>query len=545
MKRGKVSASSKKKDYRLKRRCLQIAIKLAPIIIRFKRDRKEWVKKEGKGCDEARMRRNASRAVKTFIDLGPVFIKFGQWLSSRPDLLPQPYLEEFAKLQDDVPPAPIEEVKRIIEEEFGAMDKAFDLFNEQCISGASLGQVYMARYKGRDVVVKVIRPNIHHKVERDLEAIRLLLPYAIRFLDPNIAFSLESIYYQFVETIREEMDYRIEAENLRRIKRNLRGDRYVRIPDVIEERSSSRVLTLEYIPGVKVTDVERLDALGIDRRALVVRLHRLFFKMLLKHDIFHADPHPGNIAVKEDGTIILYDFGMVGRLDASTRLKLIRLYLALIERDPARAVNILFSLGALAPDANRYVIEKGIALAIEGMHGKKVDEMEVKALMELANRTMTRFPFRLPKQLALYIRMASLLEGIYLTLKVDFQFMRVLSSLLQEEGLIRDAYIEEVKSSIESIVRGLQDYIAVAPMLRDYLERSLMEGSSISSSSRSGRLGYRTRLSSSATLIAGSIITSSLLISSAIIMESNPTLGQIGFAAAAMAIGVILITRKI
>ncbi|MEM1959247.1 MAG: AarF/ABC1/UbiB kinase family protein [Candidatus Nitrosocaldus sp.] len=537
MERARVQVSSSKKDYRLKRRCLHIAIRLAPIIIRFKRDRREWVKKEGKGCDEARMRRNASKAVKTFIDLGPVFIKFGQWLSSRPDLLPQPYLEEFAKLQDDVPPAPIEEVKRIIEEEFGAMDKAFDSFDEQCISGASLGQVYRARYKGKDVVVKVIRPNIHYTVERDLEAIRLLLPYAIRFLDPNIAFSLESIYYQFVETIREEMDYRIEAENLRRIKRNLRGDMHVIIPDVIEERSSSRVLTLAYIPGIKITDVERLDALGIDRRVLVIRLHRLFFKMLLKHDIFHADPHPGNIAVKEDGTIILYDFGMVGRLDASTRLKLIRLYLALIEKDPARAVNILFSLGALAPDANRYVIEKGIALAIEGMHGKKVDEMEVKALMELANRTMTRFPFRLPKQLALYMRMASLLEGIYLTLKVDFQFMRVLSSLLQEEGLIRDAYIEEVKSSIESVVKGLQNYIAIAPMLRDYLERNLMEGSS------GGRL-YKARLSSSSALIAGSIVTSSLMISSAIIMESNPTLGQIGFAAAAMVIGAMLIARK-
>ncbi|MEM2923914.1 MAG: AarF/UbiB family protein, partial [Candidatus Nitrosocaldus sp.] len=341
----------------------------------------------------------------------------------------------------------------------------------------------------------------------------------------------------FVETIREEMDYRIEAENLRRIKRNLRGDMHVIIPDVIEERSSSRVLTLEYIPGVKVTDVERLDALGIDKARLVIRLHRLFFKMLLKHDIFHADPHPGNIAVRDDGTIILYDFGMVGRLDASTRLKLIRLYLALIEKDPARAVNILFSLGALAPDANRYVIEKGIALAIEGMHGKKVDEMEVKALMELANRTMTRFPFRLPKQLALYMRMASLLEGIYLTLKVDFQFMRVLSSLLQEEGLIRDAYIEEVKSSIESVVKGLQNYIAIAPMLRDYLERNLMEGSS------GGRL-YKARLSSSSALIAGSIVTSSLMISSAIIMESNPTLGQIGFAAAAMVIGAMLIARK-
>ncbi len=534
---GRVAERAGRKDYRLRRRCIYIAVRLAPIIIRFRRDRREWIRNEGKGCDERRMRRNARNAVKAFIDLGPVFIKFGQWLSSRPDLLPQPYLEEFSKLQDDVPPAPIEEVKRIIGEEFGPLDQAFDSFDEDCISGASLGQVYRARYRGRDVIVKVIRPNIHYIVERDLEAMRLLLPYAVRFLDPNIAFSLESIYYQFVETIREEMDYRIEAENLKRIKKNLRGERYVIVPDVVDERSSSRVLTLEYIPGVKVTDVERLDALGIDRARLVIRLHRLFFKMLLKHDIFHADPHPGNIAVKDDGTIILYDFGMVGRLDQSTRLKLIRLYLALIERDPARAVNILFSLGALAPGANRYVIEKGIALAIEGMHGRKVDEMEVKALMELANRTMARFPFRLPKQLALYMRMASLLEGIYLALKVDFQFMKVLSSLLQEEGLIKDAYIEEIKSSIESIVKGLNDYIMVAPMLRDYLERNLMESSGNGRSSRA-------RLSSSA-LIAGSIITSSLLISSAIIMESNPTLGQIGFAAAAVVIGVVMIARKV
>ncbi|MCS6767369.1 MAG: AarF/ABC1/UbiB kinase family protein [Candidatus Nitrosocaldus sp.] len=539
---GMGGGDSSRRDYRLRRRCIYIAMRLAPVIIRFRRDRREWVRKEGRGCDVARMRRNARKAVNAFIDLGPVFIKFGQWLSSRPDLLPQPYLDEFSKLQDDVPPAPMEEVRRIVEEEFGSLENAFDSFDERCISGASLGQVYRARYRGRDVVVKVIRPNVHYTVERDLEAMRLLLPYAIRFLDPNIAFSLESIYNQFVETIREEMDYRIEAENLRRIKSNLKGERYVIIPDVVEERSSSRVLTLEYIPGIKVTDLERLDALGIDRARLVIRLHRLFFKMLLKHDIFHADPHPGNIAVREDGSIILYDFGMVGRLDQSTRLKLIRLYLALIERDPARAVNILISLGALAPDANRYVIEKGIALAIEGMHGRKVDEMEVKALMELANRTMTRFPFRLPKQLALYMRMASLLEGIYIALKVDFQFMKVLSSLLEEEGLIRDAYIEEVKSSIEGIVRGLQDYIAVAPMLRDYLERSLMDGGG---SGGGGWWRGRARMSSSSTLIAGSIITSSLLISSAIVMESHPTLGQIGFAAAAMMVGFMLIARKI
>jgi predicted unusual protein kinase regulating ubiquinone biosynthesis (AarF/ABC1/UbiB family) len=524
-----------KKDYKVKRRCITIALRLAPVIIRFRMDRREWVRKEGKGCNIARMRRNAAKAVNTFIKLGPVFIKLGQWLSSRPDLLPQPYLEEFAQLQDDVPPAPFEQVKGIIEAEFNkSIEQLFDHFDPNCISGASIGQVYRAKYNGKDVIVKVLRPNIHYIVERDLMAIRLLLPYAIRLVDPNIAFSLESIFAQFVESIREEMDYTIEASNLRRIKSNLRNEPYVIIPDIVEERSTSKVLTLEYIPGVKVTNVAELDKLGIDKRRLVIRLHKLFFKMLLKHDIFHADPHPGNIAIKPDGSIVLYDFGMVGRLDNSTRMKLIRLYLALIERDPARAVNILYSLGALSPEANRYVIEKGLALAIESMYGKKVDEMEVKALMELANKTMSRFPFRLPKQLALYMRMATLLEGIYLTLKVDFQFMKVLSSILQEEGLVRDAYIEEFKSTVESIVKSARDYIAIAPMLKDYLENNMLNVSK-----REGRS------SSGATLIAGSIITASLLISSAIIMQSYPILGQIGFVAAVTIIGVMLLAKKI
>jgi predicted unusual protein kinase regulating ubiquinone biosynthesis (AarF/ABC1/UbiB family) len=222
---------------------------------------------------------------------------------------------------------------------------------------------------------------------------------------------------------------------------------------------------------------------------------------------------------------------MVGRLDDSTRMKLIRLYLALIEKDPYRAVNILYSLGALSHEANRYVIERGLALAIDSMYGKKVDEMEVKALMELANKTMSRFPFRLPKQLALYIRMATLLEGIYLALKVDFQFMKVLSSLLQEEGLVRDAYIEEIKSAVEDIFKSARDYIAVAPMLKDYLERSLMSSG--------------TRKGSNTTIIASSIITASLLISSAIVIQSYPMLGQIGFVVAASIIGIMLLTRRI
>lgn len=509
-------------------RAIKVALMLLPVVISFKRDRKEWVRKKGKNVDEEKYRKHARKAVNTFIKLGPSFVKLGQWLSTRADLLPEPYLEEFAKLQDDVPPAPFEDVKGTVEKELGPIEQMFDSFDTNCISGASLGQVYRAMYRGREVVVKVNRPHIHEMVERDIEALKKLLPLAIRFVDKNIAFSAESMFAQFIETVYEEMDYKVEAENLMRIKKNLSDEKRVIIPNVYPDRSTSRVLTLEYISGVKVTDANRLDEMGIDKAKLVIRVHKLFFKMLLRHDLFHADPHPGNISVTEDGSIILYDFGMVGRLDNGTRLKLVRLYLSLVEKEPSRTVNVLLSLGALSPEANRHVVEKGIGFAIQEMHGRKVDEMEVRALMELANKTMTRFPFRLTKQLALYMRMASILEGIYLSLKVDFQFVKVLRSLLEEEGLLKEAYVEEVKDAFNRFAQALNDSMTVAPLLKSYLENP--DGMSAKPSRN--------------TLVAGSIVTGSVIIGSSILMQSNPLLGQIGLIASAAIMGVSIIMSR-
>ncbi|MEM2856638.1 MAG: AarF/ABC1/UbiB kinase family protein [Candidatus Nitrosocaldaceae archaeon] len=509
-------------------RIVNIIFRLLPIIIRFKKDRKKWIRKEGKSINEKSMRKNAKRATETFISLGPSFIKLGQWLSTRADLLPQPWMEELSKLQDDVPPAPFTEVKPIIEKSLGmSIEDAFSSFDTNCISGASLGQVYRARYKEREVIVKVNRPNIERIIEEDIEILKRLLPLAIKFIDKNIAFSAESMFNQFIESIYEEINYEIEADNLRRIKYNLRGENVI-IPDVIEERSTKNVLTLEYIQGIKVTDLKRLDEVKIDRAKLIMFVHKIFFKMLLKHDIFHADPHPGNLAVSKDGKLILYDFGMVGRLDNETRLKLIRLYLALVEKDPRRTVDLLISLGTLQVDANRYVIEKGIELAIKTLHGTKVDEMEVNALMELANKTMSRFPFRLPKQLALYMRMASMLEGLYYTLKVEFRFVKVLRELLEEEGLIREAYIEEILYSIENIGKNIRDAITIAPILKSYLENNMMNGNN---KNRDG-------------LIAASIVSSSLFISSSLLLQSYPIFGQIGFGIASAIIVSSIIINK-
>ncbi len=457
-----------------------MVLKLLPIVINLRHDRREWVKREGKNVNEEKYRRHARKVLKTFIELGPSYVKLGQWLSTRVDILPQPYLEVLSKLQDDVPPALFSEVKTIIESELGKIEDAFEEFDTSPLSGASLGQVYLARYAGEQVIVKVGRPNIERIIEDDIYVLKKILPLATRFIDPNLRFSAEGMLAQFIETVHEEMDYRIEAENLLTIKSNLAGDPSVIIPDVFLDRTTRHVLTMKYVPGVKITDIARLDEKEIDREKLVVRVHRLFFKMLLRYNIFHADPHPGNISVADDGRLILYDFGMVGRLDSETRIRLIRLYL--------------------------------------------VDNMDVKALVELANKTMSRFPFRLPKNLALYMRMSSILEGIYHHHKVPFKFVKVLAGLLEEEGLVRDAYIEEVKVSAKRFAKGIQDSVSVAPMLKTYLET----------------MSPYSRQEKNNSALAASIFASALFIGSALMLPYNFYLAYGGFVAAAATVAMAL-----
>jgi predicted unusual protein kinase regulating ubiquinone biosynthesis (AarF/ABC1/UbiB family) len=508
----------------------KVVLRLLPFLINFRKDRREWVKREGKNINEKKYRKHAESALRTFIELGPSYIKLGQWLSTRADLMPQPYLEVFATLQDDVPPAPFSKTRPVIENELGKIEKTFETFDTKAFSGASLGQVYRATYNGQQVVVKVGRPEIEKIIEKDIAILKSILPLATRFIDPNLRFSAEAMLSQFIETVYEEMDYNKEADNLIAIKQNLKGESVV-IPNVILELTSKHVITLEYIQGIKITDISSLDKAGIDREKLVIRVHHIFFKMLLQHSIFHADPHPGNISVTDGGEIILYDFGMVGRLENETRLRLIRLYLSLVEKDPSRAVNVLIELGTLEPNVNRYIVERALELSIQSLHGKEVDRMEVRALMDLTNKTLSKFPFRLPKNLALYMRMSSIVEGIYQHHKVKFRFVKVLSQLLEQEGLIREAYIEEVKDSMKRFAKGIEQSVELAPLLRSYLDT---------------QQGYSNRRQKSYNFLGASVFASTIFLGSALVFPYNQDIAYAGFiaSAGAFAISLIVIAKK-
>ena len=452
------------------RRLIGVIWKLAPIALRYRSDRNEIKRAEGKLVHPEKYQKHAVKAVDAFIDLGPAFIKLGQLLSVRPDILPQPYIDQFARLQDEVPPSPFDEIKPVIEEEIGPIDKTFDAFDPMAVTGASLGQVYRAKYNGKDVVVKVNRPKIRERMSVEIKVLHRLVPFVGRFIDESLRFSMRSVVDQFSDTIKEEMDYKNEAHNLLTIKRNLKNDKTVIIPDIFSEISTEKVLVLQYIGGIKVNDTKELDDAHLDRRKLARKVARLFFKMLLSQDTFHADPHPGNISIATDRKIVLYDFGMAATLDEETRVNLVRFYTALVDNNPQRIVEVMLELGILQPQANRYVITRGVELALADMRGKKVEESEVKALMEVANRTIYQFPFKLPKNLVLYMRMLSILEGVCLTLDPDFRFIKILGRLLEEEALVEEAYSAELKEQIKRLSQALDASIEIAPMLKNYLE---------------------------------------------------------------------------
>ena len=465
-------------------------------MFRIKKHRKQWSQRNGFDIDVEEFIDNSKNLRKTFESLGPVWIKLGQWLSSRAELLPQPYMRELEYLTDRVPADPFHKIKPTIEKSLGAkIDEKFDSFDKEEIKGASLGQVYRAKIQGKDVAVKVKRPDIEKRVKKDLEILKIALPLALGFVDKNLVFSARGLVSQFIDSIYEELDYELEANNLNKIKENLANNDRVIIPNVHDKPYSSKdVLTMDYLPGIRITDRKTMDEKGINREQVMMDVYNIFFTMLLRDPIFHADPHAGNIAVndgsisvddsgnisvnegkiseKDKGKIILYDFGMVGRLGNETRLLLVRLYLALIDKDSSRTVNIMNELGMLDPNFNRPLIEMAIDLSIREMHGHRPSEIETEAFVELANRTMGKFPFKLPKQLALYLRMTTIIEGIYYKHDIKFKFAKVFSNLLRKESLVEEAYYAELNYQFETIKKTCESIFSFVPDLHHFLQRN-------------------------------------------------------------------------
>jgi predicted unusual protein kinase regulating ubiquinone biosynthesis (AarF/ABC1/UbiB family) len=404
--------------------------------------------------------RHADLLLKRIVEMGPTFIKFGQILASRPDILPTSYLQAFSTLHDEVPGVPFAQVKKEVESELGPLDEVFESFDETPVAAASLGQVHRAVLRARgekEVAVKVRRPGIVETVSVDVIVLKRLSPFLGAFLEPYQTALIERIIQTFSRTIFEEMDFQKEAQNLLRIKKNLSSRRKdVVVPDLVPEFSRSDVLVMEYVPGIKVTDVAELERAGIDRKELSRRVNTLFLEMVVRDDVFHADPHPGNISVRlADGKIVLYDYGMVGALEDSTRRRLIRLYFALLLRNPQLSVERMIDLGRVNPGAPTALVRRGIELAFETWEGGGVNRTNLNELIRIANLTLGRYPIHLPSDTAQLMRLSDILEGVCLTVDPQTHFIDNVFDVLSKSGDLDRQISEEADEAVNDLWNSL------------------------------------------------------------------------------------------
>ena len=485
-----------------------------PLLVSYARDRRRYLLFGGSRRVTAERRaRRAEALLETLLTLGPTFIKLGQLLSSRPDVLPPEYVDVLSRLQDEVPPAPWPAARAVIEAELGPLAERFDAFDEDAISGASLGQVYRAEADGRPVAVKVRRPNVEALVEADLRVLGWTLPVVAWLVGQPRAFSLSNLADEFAKTIREEMDYVREARMLEEIRANFADVDAVRIPEVDHSRSGARVLTMAYVPGTKVTDVEGLRANGLVPSEVGERVVRTYLKMIVEDGVFHADPHPGNIAVAPDGTVILYDFGMSGYVDPSVQDHIIEFYLAVAERDTERILDALVSMGTLSPAADRDTMGQVMELAIEDARGQQVEHYRVQEIVQQVEDTIYEFPFRLPQNLALVLRVATVVEGVAVTLDPEFDFIAIATAFLTERGFRE----ESIRKAVEGVGEDLRDAalasLRIPPRLDDALtrlerDRVRVQAVVVDSNDVVDRLGRRVGYS---VLLAGLVVATALL----------------------------------
>ncbi|MFD1587995.1 ABC1 kinase family protein [Halorientalis brevis] len=452
-------------------RLLVVTWRFLPLVLTYARDKRRFLLfGSGRSVTPDQQVARAQRLLDTLVALGPTFIKVGQILSTRPDVLPGPYIAVLTRLQDRVPPADWAAVQPILEAELGPVDEAFDEFDTEPISGASLGQVYTARVEGERVAVKVLRPNIRRRVEADLRVIDALTPLLVRGAEPGQAFTLENLADEFAATIREEMDYRHEARMLQTVRENFADEPKIRVPRAIDSHSSDRVITMEYVDGTKITDTETLDAKGIDREQLVVRLEEAYIEMVLEHGLFHADPHPGNLAVQDDGTIVFYDFGITGQISPGLQEEIFEFYVAIARNDIDGLIDAFVGMGALDPTADRRLMREMFELVLESFRGRDVDQYRVQQLVADFQKELYEFPLRLPQELALIVRVTTVLEGVCRTLDPEFDLIALITDYVREEGYAQQGVEQafgQAREELEALTRAL---VTTGPTLERVLE---------------------------------------------------------------------------
>ena len=381
----------------------------------------------------------AERVRMALEELGPTYIKLGQVLSTRPDLIPVDFINELSKLQDDVSPCPLSDVCGVIASELGhPPDDVFESFEETPLASASIGQVYRARLKdGEAVAVKVQRPGIRKIIEVDLEIMLHLATLMERHLEELAIHRPVRIVEEFAKVIEREIDYTIEATNMERVAREFLDDPTIYVPKVFRETTTARVLTMEYVEGIKVSQIDALERAGLDRKVITIRGANFYLKQIFNQGFFHADPHPGNIFVLSDNVICLLDFGMVGSVDRQTREEFVDLVDSVINQHENRVCQILLKLAVWDEEPDMQSLEKDVATFMGQHLHKPLKEIRIGKLLQDLLEIASRHRLGIPPDLFLMMKALGTIEGVALSLDPDFDMTAQTEPFIERVKLAR------------------------------------------------------------------------------------------------------------
>ncbi|XP_030496214.2 protein ACTIVITY OF BC1 COMPLEX KINASE 8, chloroplastic [Cannabis sativa] len=411
---------------------------------------------------------------ESILRLGPTFIKIGQQFSTRVDILAQEYVDQLAELQDQVPPFPSETAVSIIEEELGgSVNEIFDRFDYEPIAAASLGQVHRAKLKGQEIVVKVQRPGLKALFDIDLKNLRVIAEY-LQKIDPKSDGAKRdwvAIYDECASVLYQEIDYTKEAANAELFASNFKNLEYVKVPTILWEYTTPQVLTMEYVPGIKINKIKALDQLGVDRKRLGRYAVESYLEQILSHGFFHADPHPGNIAVDDvnGGRLIFYDFGMMGSISPNIREGLLEVFYGVYEKDPDKVLQAMIQMGVLVPTGDMTAVrrtalfflnsfeerlaaqrkEREMATAELGFKkplSKEEKIMKKKERLAAIGEDLLAIagdqPFRFPATFTFVVRAFSVLDGIGKGLDPRFDITEIARPYALELLKFREAGVE-------------------------------------------------------------------------------------------------------
>jgi ubiquinone biosynthesis protein len=410
-------------------------------------------------------------------ELGPAFVKLGQVLSTRPDLLPPDYIVELTKLQDQVQPVEWTLMGKVLRAELARpLEELFDELHTVPVASASLAQVHIAKLTTRErVALKIQRPNIVRTIHTDLEIIHDIAAYVQAHTPLGQVYDLVEIAEDFADTLRRELDYVAEGRNADRFRRNFADNAGVHIPFVYWELTTKRLLVLEYIEGIKIDQIAAMDAAGCDRQAIATNAAQMIIQEVLQDGFFHADPHPGNFIVMEGNIIGAMDFGMVGYLSRSDRVNLIRLYNAAVQINAKGVTDELIHIGAAPADVDRRALTRDIERLLQYYSGLALKELRFEALLEDVMPVVFEHRLKMPANFWLLAKTLAMMEGIGFKLAPDFDIF--VFSAPYVSRLILSTVIPDRRWISDTVRRGLawMDLIDELPhagqLLIDRLEK--------------------------------------------------------------------------